>query len=1156
MSNIKIQDVDQRVQYTATPGQTVFSVPFPFFDKDDLVVYKDTTKLTRGGGASEYTVSGAGSPSGGSITLNTGASSGEIITIYDDLAIDRTSIYSATISNLTGASLNQDFNREVVMMQQIDTTQRLLQLQYAPYAEVDQDDTVTTDRWIPILSSLEAWRMNQAGTAIETFTTPASGGLAPNDATYITQTSNSELTSEQAIGDLASGFLVGTNSTGVVLSRTLTVNSSELSLSNGTGIGGNPVFGMADNPKIPGSEGVTIPAGTTAERPTSPTTNRLRFNTDLGQIEFFNSTTSAWEQLEDSANFPTTSTDNAIARFDGTGGKLQNSGVLINDLNQMSGVTRLDVDNIRIDGNTISSTDTNGDITLLPDGSGVTQVLSDLDMNANNLLDVTRLDFNTSWRIQDETVGGIQRLLLRAQTGNEDAELALVPIGTATASRFILTDNSSLTNFSSLELSADASANQVNSAKDGSGTLKPLELAMDDTAAFEIKTSGTPGAKSNRIEDVADPTGDQDAATKAYVDGKTDLYFMNSVKVASTSNFASTYDNGSSGIGATLTASSNGAASIDGVSLSLNDRVLFKDQTAAEENGLYYVSQVGDGSNPAIYTRTTDYDVPELIDPGDVVPVLQGTDNASTSWLQTATVSTIGTDSITFSQFTADFSNVVTIDGTQTITGSKTFSSGTFVDGSADEVQFKVQGHSTQTSNIWEVEDSGGLTLVSLDDFGNLDVALALRHVGDTTNQHLFGSSTQEFQTSGSNRMDISDSGVRLGGANARVTTTLDEDDMASDSATALSTQQAIKAYIDRFNLSNENALVNSTFRVAQLGTTFDSTTTPANNDDTYLFDQWILLSDGNDVVDVTRTPTDGVGNNYGIAYAIKNDIETANKQFGWVQLIESQNDKWFRNTTFTLMVSLNTGVSNTTLENVRIAIIGWDGTVNSMTSDVVSTWNGGGTNPTLATNWSYLSTPGTITVPADTDAHVYTTTATLGGSGETVNNLGVFIWIDDTDATVGDLLNIGGAWLLPGDIPISSQGITLANAGILFPYRSMTDEIAMCERYYQKSYNLDDAPASTTGEGSLGYRNTSTGASLATMMRTLQTRMRDTPAVTWYATVSGTKDAIRNVDTVGDETVSSTSSAGQTLSGNPVLSSASTSGDRYYGHFTADARL
>ena len=72
---------------------------------------------------------------------------------------------------------------------------------------------------------------------------------------------------------------------------------------------------------------------------------------------------------------PASSTDNAVARFDGTTGELiQNSAVIINDSNAVSGITQLDVDNIRIDANTISSTNSNGNIILSPDGTGTIQV--------------------------------------------------------------------------------------------------------------------------------------------------------------------------------------------------------------------------------------------------------------------------------------------------------------------------------------------------------------------------------------------------------------------------------------------------------------------------------------------------------------------------------------------------------------------------------------------------------------------------------------------------------------------------------------------------------------------------------------------------------------------------------------------------------------
>lgn len=174
MSNIKIQDVNQRIQYTATSGQTEFTIPFPFFENSDIVAYQDSTLLVL---TTDYTLSGADSPSGGTLTLVSGATTGDIITILGDTPIDRTSIYSATISNLTGSDLNQDFNREVVMMKQLETTQDLLQVQYAPYAEVSQDVSVTKDRWLPRLDPNHTWAMNADGDEIIAYDITATGGL-------------------------------------------------------------------------------------------------------------------------------------------------------------------------------------------------------------------------------------------------------------------------------------------------------------------------------------------------------------------------------------------------------------------------------------------------------------------------------------------------------------------------------------------------------------------------------------------------------------------------------------------------------------------------------------------------------------------------------------------------------------------------------------------------------------------------------------------------------------------------------------------------------------------------------------------------------------------------------------------------------------------
>src|SRR5210317_2022547 len=114
-------------------------------------------------------------------------------------------------------------------------------------------------------------------------------------------------------------------------------------------------------------------------------------------------------------------------------------------------------------------------------------------------------------------------------------------------------------------------------------------------------------------------------ANKAYVDQVAQgLDTKPSVRAATTADLSATYSNGSSGVGATLTAGSNGAIVIDGVSLSVNDRVLVKDQSTAAENGIYRVTTQGDGSTAFVLTRATPEDQPEELTGGAFVFVEEG----------------------------------------------------------------------------------------------------------------------------------------------------------------------------------------------------------------------------------------------------------------------------------------------------------------------------------------------------------------------------------------------------------------------------------------------------------------------------------------------------------------------------------------------------
>ena len=157
----------------------------------------------------------------------------------------------------------------------------------------------------------------------------------------------------------------------------------------------------------------------------------------------------------------------------------------------------------------------------------------------------------------------------------------------------------------------------------------------------------------NRVTNIGTPSQATDATTKAYVDSvKQALDIKDSVRVATTAALTATYNNGTSGVGATLTADANGAVSIDSTSLSSGDRVLVKNQSDASENGIYSVTTVGDVSNPFVLTRTTDADSSSEVTGGMFTFVEEGSNADAGFVLSNITGSvTIGTDNITMTQF-------------------------------------------------------------------------------------------------------------------------------------------------------------------------------------------------------------------------------------------------------------------------------------------------------------------------------------------------------------------------------------------------------------------------------------------------------------------------------------------------------------------------
>lgn len=209
------------------------------------------------------------------------------------------------------------------------------------------------------------------------------------------------------------------------------------------------------------------------------------------------------------------------------------------------------------------------------------------------------------------------------------------------------------------------------------------------------------------------PASSTDIVNKVYVDGLVaqGITYHTPVYVESpesAGNLNATYNNGTSGVGATLTnAGTQVALTIDGVLMTVGKRVLIYNQTNAAHNGIYTVTTVGDGSSNWVLTRATDADSyglkdPDAIGQGDAVFVTNGSTGAGETYVVTTSGAiTFGTTAITFAQISDasvyTSSNGVTLNGVN-IELTPTGTAGTY--GSASTVPVFVTNAYGQVTSV------------------------------------------------------------------------------------------------------------------------------------------------------------------------------------------------------------------------------------------------------------------------------------------------------------------------------------------------------------------------------------------------------------------------------------------------------------------------
>tara|TARA_B110000908_G_scaffold143993_1_gene173291 strand:- start:1053 stop:2957 length:1905 start_codon:yes stop_codon:yes gene_type:complete len=390
--------------------------------------------------------------------------------------------------------------------------------------------------------------------------------------------------------------------------------------------------------------------------------------------------------------------------MDHTAGVLTASSAIITD--SSSKIDHLIVDNLDINGNSITSTDTNGNINLTPNGSGYV-VLDGLNYPRADGSALQFLQTDGSGNLTFATV--ISSFTVAAESGTADVintgETITFAAGegintTVSANTITIagedasTTNKGVASFATADFATSSGAVTIKalgvSNAQLAGSIANAKLVNDsitigsDSQALGTTITDLNGLTSVDVDNitidgnevsitnangnlslapngsgtVTVPSGYQgrggftadSLANKAYVDSVANgLDVKASVRVVTTANLGAVYNNSAG----TLTNSGTQVAlSVDSVSLVAQDRVLVKDQSAQAQNGFYKVTTVGTGSTNWVLTRTPDADAASELTAGAFTFSEEGTVNGDNGYvMSTNGAVTLGTTAITFEQF-------------------------------------------------------------------------------------------------------------------------------------------------------------------------------------------------------------------------------------------------------------------------------------------------------------------------------------------------------------------------------------------------------------------------------------------------------------------------------------------------------------------------